>query len=106
MSGTAAIGAPSRMRPDDMVHRRWLELFHSFISVKHLEISDELVPFIAAALQGLTEESATEVFPMLNSLSIVNNGEPYTSRAARRGIGLRGNKYLLLSVHLASSFVY
>jgi hypothetical protein len=74
---------PPRMRPDDMDHRRWFELFHPFISVKRLEISDELEPFIDAALQGLTEESAAGVFPTLNSLSIVGD---ISDRAAQQGI--------------------
>jgi hypothetical protein len=77
------IEPPPRMGPDDMDHRRWLQLFHSFISVKRLEISDELEPFIAATLQGLTEDSATGVFPTLNSLSIVGNT---SDRAAQEGI--------------------
>jgi F-box-like len=74
---------PPRMRRRNMDYRLWLELFHSFISVKRLEISDELEPFIAAALQGLTEESATGVFPTLNSLSIVGDA---SDRATRKGI--------------------
>jgi F-box-like len=74
---------PPSMQPDDMDHTRWLELFHSFISVKRLEISNELESFIAAALQGLTKESATGVFPTLNSLSIVGDT---SDRAAQQGI--------------------
>jgi F-box-like len=77
------IEPPPRMRPDDMDHGLWLELFHSFISVKHLEIYDELGPFVAAALQGVTKESATGIFPMLNSFSIVGNT---TYRVIQKGI--------------------
>jgi hypothetical protein len=47
------------------------ELLHSFTSVRSLEISAPIESFIAAALQGLTESSATEVLPSLRSLSIV-----------------------------------
>jgi hypothetical protein len=53
---------------DDVDPAHWLELFHSFTSVKSLEIAVQLEPFIAAALQELTEESAVEVLPMLEEL--------------------------------------
>jgi hypothetical protein len=49
----------------------WLELFRSFLSVKSLQIPAILELSIAAALQGLTGESAAEVFPSLHSLFIV-----------------------------------
>ncbi|KAH9970104.1 hypothetical protein BGW80DRAFT_1461541 [Lactifluus volemus] len=77
------IEPPPSMRPDDMDDTRWLELFHSFISVKRLEISNELESFIAAALQGLTKESAAGVFPTLNRLSIIRDT---LDRAAHQGI--------------------
>jgi hypothetical protein len=74
---------PLSILPDDMDPVRWLELFHSFTSVRSLAIPAKLEPFIAAALQVLTGESATEAFPVLNSLSI--NG-PTTDRVAQQGI--------------------
>jgi hypothetical protein len=43
----------------------WLELFRPFTSAQSLEISEELEPFIAAALQELAGESVAEVFPAL-----------------------------------------
>jgi F-box-like len=46
----------------------WLELLQPFLSVKSLEILTELEPFVAAALQGLTEESAAEILPALEEL--------------------------------------
>jgi hypothetical protein len=52
---------PLGTRPDDM-HP---ELFNSFTSVKRLQLDRELVPFIAAALQGLSEESAAGALPAL-----------------------------------------
>jgi hypothetical protein len=51
----------------------WLQLFHSFSSVQHLQIPDYLERSIAAALEGLTEESAADVFPSLHSLYIVTH---------------------------------
>jgi hypothetical protein len=74
---------PLGIRPNDMDPARWLELFHSFTSVQSLAIPAKLEPFIAAALQGLTEESAAEVLPTLNKLSI--NG-PTTDKDALQGI--------------------
>jgi hypothetical protein len=71
------------IRPDHLDPTLWLELFRSFTSVQSLEISKKLEPFIAAALQGLTGESAVRVLPALHSLSFVG----YTSgSAAQQGI--------------------
>jgi hypothetical protein len=54
---------------------QWLQLFHSFPSVQSLQIPVKLEPSIASALDRPTEESlaATEVFPSLHSISIVEN---------------------------------
>jgi F-box-like len=57
-------------RLDDLDPTQWVELFNSFTSLQTLGIPRELERFIAAALQGLTEESAAEVLPALRSLSI------------------------------------
>jgi hypothetical protein len=56
---------------DNMDPTPWLQLFHSFPSVQSLSVSVALEPFIAAALQGFTGESAAETLPSLLSLSIV-----------------------------------
>jgi F-box-like len=58
---------------DEIDPRVWLQLFHSFTSVQSLEIPAMLEPFIAPTLQGLTEESAAEVFPSLRNLSIMRD---------------------------------
>jgi F-box-like len=63
----------ARNRRDDMDPTLWLKLFRSFTSVQSLDISANLEPFIAAALQGLTGESAAEVLPALHTLSIVGH---------------------------------
>jgi hypothetical protein len=57
--------------PDDMDPTLWFQLFHSFPSVQSLAIDATLEPYIAAALQGLTGESAAEVFPSLHSFSVI-----------------------------------
>jgi hypothetical protein len=49
----------------------WLQLFHSFPSVRSLQLSATLLPSITPALKGLTGESAAELFPLLRSLSII-----------------------------------
>jgi hypothetical protein len=46
----------------DMDNTQWLELLHSFPVVHTLHISRELQSPIVLALQGLSGESATEVF--------------------------------------------
>jgi hypothetical protein len=74
---------PIGIRSDDMDPTRWIELFNPFTSVQRLEIPGELEPFIAAALQGLTEESAAQVLPALQNLSIVRTT---TDEVAQQGI--------------------
>jgi hypothetical protein len=48
----------------------WLELFHLFAAVQSLYVSENLVPFVAAALQELTGGLAVEVLPALRILSL------------------------------------
>jgi hypothetical protein len=47
---------------------RWLDLLRSFVSVKSLYLSEELVLHIAPALQGLVGERTTEVLPALENI--------------------------------------
>jgi F-box-like len=74
---------PLEIKPDDLDPTRWIELFNSFASVQRLVIPGKLEPFIAVALQGLTEESAAEVLPALQNLFIV---QTMTDGAAQQGI--------------------
>jgi hypothetical protein len=53
----------------DMDSPLWLELFHLFIAVQSLHLSENLGPPVVAVLQDLTGERATEVLPALRSLS-------------------------------------
>jgi hypothetical protein len=73
----------SGMHPDEVDPTRWMELFNSFTSVQRLKFSGKLEPFIAVALRGLTEESAAEVLPALQDLSIEGST---TGRAAQPSI--------------------
>jgi hypothetical protein len=75
----------SRPDPDNMDPTLWLQLFHSFPSVQKLQIHVALEPFIAAALQGLTGESAANVLPSLYSLSFFGDRSD-DSEAAPHGI--------------------
>jgi hypothetical protein len=63
----------------------WIGLVRPFTSVKMLELFIELASFIAAAVQGLTGESATEVFPALQSISIFGIRSD-VEKAAQQGI--------------------
>ena len=53
---------------DDMDSSQWLELFHLFVAAQRLYISEKLVSPVARALQDLTGQMATEVFPMLRTI--------------------------------------
>ena len=75
----------SRPDPDNMDPALWLRLFHSFPSVRSLTIPVNMEPFIAAALQGLTGESAAEVFPSLHSIFIIGNKNK-SDKAAQQGM--------------------
>jgi hypothetical protein len=48
----------------------WLAFFYPFISVQNLSVSKNLVPFFVPALEELTKEGATDVFPKLRTLSL------------------------------------
>jgi len=55
---------------DDIEITQWLELLYPFTSVKHLFVSNGLVPLVAPALQDLAGERVTEVLPMLQDLHL------------------------------------
>ena len=55
---------------DDMETTQWLELLHPFISVKHLDLSPNLVRLFVPALQVIAEKSMTEALPVLERLSL------------------------------------
>jgi hypothetical protein len=53
---------------DDVDPTVCLDLFRSLTSVKRLDLSTELEPFIAAALEEVPDELVTEVFPALETI--------------------------------------
>jgi hypothetical protein len=52
----------------DMDSAQWLELFRLFVTAQTLHVSERLVSPVARALQDLTEQTATEVLPVLGTL--------------------------------------
>ena len=52
----------------DMEDTQWLELFRPFTAVRTLRINHKLQSLIVPALQELSGERATEVFPVLDNL--------------------------------------
>ena len=56
--------------PDGIESVQWLELFRTFIAVQGLYVSKKLGPLVADALQELTQDSATEMLPLLRRLSL------------------------------------
>jgi hypothetical protein len=53
---------------DDIENIQWLELLHSFSTVKNLYLSKQVVARVAPALQQLARERVIEVFPTLQVL--------------------------------------
>jgi len=53
---------------DDTEITQWLDLLRPFINVKDLQLSENVAPCVAPALQELTSERVTEVLPMLQNL--------------------------------------
>jgi hypothetical protein len=54
----------------DMDPSQWLELFRLLVAVQSLFVSERLVHRVAAALKELTGETAVEVLPALQGLSL------------------------------------
>jgi hypothetical protein len=53
---------------DDVENSLWLDLLRSFVAVKNLYLSQEIVPRIAPALQELVGGRTREVFPTLENI--------------------------------------
>jgi hypothetical protein len=54
-----------------MDNTQWLHILRPFTSVKNLYLSDQLVPYVARALQGLSGERVTEVLPALQKIFLL-----------------------------------
>jgi len=68
----------------DMEDAQWLDLLHPFTSVKDLYLCKDSVAFIAPALQELSGETAIEVLPALQNLSLTG---PQPSQPVKEAIG-------------------
>ena len=55
---------------DIIDYTQWLELLHSFTTVKNLYLSKELAPCVVPALQDLVGGRTTEVFPNLQNIFV------------------------------------
>jgi hypothetical protein len=66
---TSEIVLPNTVRPND-IESHWLELLHSFTTVKDLYLSRQVLPHIAPALQEELGERAADVLPALRNLFI------------------------------------
>jgi len=75
---------------DDLENNQWLELFHSFTTVKNLYLSREFVPRIVPTLQELVGESVTEVLPDLKTIFLEDLQElGFVPEAMRQFIAAR-----------------
>ena len=69
---------------DNIANTQWLQLFHTFGSVKNLFLSEKLVQLVAPALQELTGGRVTEVLPALQNLFLRG---PEPSETVQEAIG-------------------
>jgi hypothetical protein len=72
---------------EDVESTQWLELFELFAHVKHLDVSDELVPSVSHAL--VAEDMAEGVLPELTSLRLSNRTSLSTTRLAEQFVATR-----------------
>ena len=77
----------------------WLELFYPFTTVQSLHVSKNLGRLVAPALEELTKEGATAVFPKLRTLSLEELQPSGSVREAMEAFiatrGLSGNPVVL-----------
>ena len=69
---------------DHIDYTQWLELLHSFTTVKNLYLSKEFAPHVVSALQEFVGGSTTEVFPNLQNIFLE---ELQQSGPVQEGIG-------------------
>ena len=77
--------SPQLYWKDDTEAAEWLDLLYSFTDVRNLYLSRPFAPRIAPALQELTGQRATEVFPALKNLFLqgFQSSEPVQEGIAR-----------------------
>ena len=60
-----------QLQDDILENTQWLEFLHQFTSIKDLELSKNIVPFVLPALGDLIGERATEVLPAIQNIFVV-----------------------------------
>ncbi|KAH9960716.1 hypothetical protein BGW80DRAFT_1564229 [Lactifluus volemus] len=78
---------------------QWLEIFHAFSALQHMQIPPRLGEIIASALQELTEERVMDALPMLRHLYLPRASES-TQQAIEPFISSRQRSNHLVTVHL------
>ncbi|KAH9970485.1 hypothetical protein BGW80DRAFT_1562159 [Lactifluus volemus] len=78
---------------------RWLEIFHAFPALQHMQIPPILGEIIASALLELTGESVMDALPMLRHLYLSSPSES-TQQAIEPFISSRQRSNLPVTVHL------
>ena len=74
----------SRLLGDDIDNSSWLELLHSFTTVKNLYLSEAIAPHIVPALQELVAGRVTDVLPNLQKIFVA---KLLPSGSVQEGIG-------------------
>jgi hypothetical protein len=75
---------------DEVDPARWLELFRPFSSVWSVRVTENLVPDVALALGGLSDDMAPGVLPALISLILERHRDyPFVQEAAERFVAQR-----------------
>jgi hypothetical protein len=70
---------------DDIENTQWLDLLRPFTNIKDLHLYNQLIPYVAPALQELTGTRITEVLPALQNIFLHEVG---ASRPVEEGIVL------------------
>jgi hypothetical protein len=78
---------------------QWLEIFHAFSALQHMQIPPRLGQIIASALQELTEERVMDALPMLRHLYLPPPSES-TQQAIQPFISSRQHSNHPVTVHL------
>lgn len=75
---------------EDVDPTQWLELFQPFRSVWNVRVTEKLVPDVALALGGLSDDAAPGVLPALITLTLEGHRDhPFVQDAAQRFVAQR-----------------
>jgi hypothetical protein len=75
---------------EDVNRTQWLELFRPFSGVLNVRVTKKLVPDVALALGGLSQDAARGVLPALITLTLEGHRDhPFVQDAAQRFVAQR-----------------